>query len=262
MTQPVRPILYKSTFAINYKPELRFYDLMNSAAQKLTDFPHWETDRLSVTLRDPARRCSIRIGHNLLAYAQDSSDTLLEEQQANVNIPLLLDSIEVQIITKLNCVRQFLVPVKFSFAELAQLARLKLFSLNQGLLDCLPSQFNDLLYRIDTEEDRIRYTITIAPIWKEQAIEILRFDKAFHLDPFQPEQDYVSVRERYPETALYIGVEATLNGTDPFSQNHMPYATLTDLDKNDYFDFIPLMRKKSTDIVERLFHYFFSTSLE
>ena len=71
--------LYKTIFQARYKPTLRFYDLLNSAAQQLeNEYPYWLTTRLKVVFKDYEKHCSLNIGHNALAYEQDSADVKME----------------------------------------------------------------------------------------------------------------------------------------------------------------------------------------
>jgi hypothetical protein len=64
MTRVPKPALYKTIFQARYKAELKFYELLMPAAQRLREYSHWETDRLRVTLRDFDKHCSVAIAHD------------------------------------------------------------------------------------------------------------------------------------------------------------------------------------------------------
>jgi hypothetical protein len=91
MVRVPKPALYKTIFQARYKAELKFYELLMPAAQRLHEYSHCETDRLRVTLRDFDTHCSVAIAHDSFSYEQDSQDTAMEEKYPDVAVFMDLD---------------------------------------------------------------------------------------------------------------------------------------------------------------------------
>lgn len=111
MVRVPKPALYKTIFQARYKAELKFYELLMPAAQRLRDYPHWETDRLRVTLQDFDKHCSVAIAHDSFSYEQDSQDNVMEEKYVQQVLDELPAALQVDFFMRLGYRRQYLIAV-------------------------------------------------------------------------------------------------------------------------------------------------------
>ena len=61
----------KVIFHIAYKPALSFYEKLYKLDDIFVNFPHWQTDRLKITLRDYKKKHSLTIKHDAIIYETD-----------------------------------------------------------------------------------------------------------------------------------------------------------------------------------------------
>jgi len=159
-----KPNLHKTIFQITYKPELKFYGLLMEAAQKMNEYPHWSTDKLSIILRNYEKHCSLSIRHNTFTYEQDSSDEDMEAkfiQNALENLP---SALQIKIFNRFGYRRKYIIAVNMPFESLVSVLHIKLFSQDDKLRSIMPSKIEDLMYRIDFMEDPYKYHITAGPV--------------------------------------------------------------------------------------------------
>ena len=74
-------VLQKTIMQMRYNAKLNFFDLFIPAAMQFEEYKNWRTDRISITLRDVEKHCSLLIKHQDFAYEQDSSDLELENER-------------------------------------------------------------------------------------------------------------------------------------------------------------------------------------
>jgi hypothetical protein len=261
---PTRPTvrLYKATLDVFYKPEPRILDLLYSAAEELSAYPNWETDRLYMQLRSHESRCSLSYRHNMATYDQDSGNTELEQTRISADIPLLLSALQVKVVTALRYRHCYVIPRKEDFKVLVGLLNAKLFSQDGQLRRALPGPMNDLAFRADFAEGKRRHFIVIAPVWKKQLIQLINFNRVNHLDPHQPEQDYINVIKDYPENAIYVEIVTMQEGESAFPLLETPYSDVSALAPEDVMPFVEIVRKRSDKIAQDLHDYLFSRELE
>ena len=76
----------KSIFQIRYKPVLAFYDKLYSKDKIFNKFPHWQTDRLKISLRDYDKKHSLVLKHDSLTYETDNYVKKNEEEKVTENL--------------------------------------------------------------------------------------------------------------------------------------------------------------------------------
>lgn len=262
MTNAAKPILLKTIVRIQYAPTLSFFQKMYSAAEGLVDFRDWETDNSKIIRKDYLNRCSIYIGFNQLIYDQDSSDEILEQNRVSICFPHLISALNIAEVVQFSYKRIYILPVKLSFDKLNEILNVKLFSQNSQLLNILPKYPHDLKYVFNGSDDENDYLYTIAPIWRSQLESEARFNKQNHLSPFKPEQDYSEVLKSYPDSGVYLDLEISQRGKDPFMPNNIPYLVMRDLHSDKILKFIHQSRTKTHQFTKDIVDYIFKTSLD
>ena len=199
--------LYKTIFEVRYEAKLTFYDLLLPAAQKMDEYPHWITDKLSITLKDFNKRCSLAIRHQNLAYNQDSDDIENEEKNIKKAMELLPKNLNISSFTRLGFRRHYLIPTPMRFNELNDILNVKLLLQNDELRKILPQRVDDFAYRLDCSDDTFKYHIYIGPIRKSEIPRWINFNKELHLDPKTQQKDYLEILEGYPDVAIFIDID-------------------------------------------------------
>jgi hypothetical protein len=212
MLRVPKPELYKTIFQARYKAELKFYELLMPAAQRLHEYPHWETDRLRVTLRDFDKHCSVAIAHDSFSYEQDSKDTAMEEKYIQRVLDELPAALQVGFFTRLGYRRQYLIAVEMPFNGLVRVMNLKLFSQDERLRQIMPVQVEDLLYRIDSRDEPYRYHLTIGPVRKPEIPRYVTYNRQHHLNPLASEKEYLAIIEKYPDVAVFLDLDLYQEG--------------------------------------------------
>jgi len=218
MKKSLTPKMFKAVFQARYQPHLRFYDLLMEAAGKFTEYPHWRTNRLDVTLRNPDRHCSLAIKHDSFSYTQDSGDLALEAESVKYIVDELPSALELDTFTRLGFLRRYLLPVDMSFEELASVMIVKLYSQDSRLLEILPPTLEDFMYRIDSADENHRYHITAGPVRKNQIPQLLGFNRDDHLPPENAVETMHSIESKYPDVAIFFDVDFYRDGEIPVAE--------------------------------------------
>jgi hypothetical protein len=211
------PGVSKSLFQVRYRPELRFFDLLMSAAEKLDGYPDWETTRLSVVLKNYQQRRSVTINHTSITYEQDSADLEMEKREMGRILTAPLGQLKIETLMRLGFRRHCLLPVAMSFEDLVRIMNLKLLSQNENFLRILPRWLDDMLYRIDSTEGDHKFHVTVGPVRKS---EIPQFSPigANHLDPTKSEEERFAIISKYPDVAIFLDIDMYREGTSlPYS---------------------------------------------
>ena len=248
MKKPAAPKLFKSFFQARYEPQLQFYDLFTAAAAQLDEYPHWRTNRLDITLRDPANHCSLAIKHMFFTYCQDSGDADLESRNMLRADEVLPPALEIETFSRLGILRRYLLPVStMAFEDLVEVMHVKLLSQNAELRSLLPETIEDLMYRVDAADASWRYHITVGPVRKGEIARALDFNKADHLDPETADEALVAIQTSYPDVAVYFDVDLYHEG---------------DSTPSEALDFIKAGRDRVSELVSDLGEYLLSTKVE
>ncbi len=201
------PKLYKTIFQARYKAELKFYELLIPAAKQMTEFPDWETNRLSVTLKNFDRRCNLSISHNSFSYDQDSNDIEIETNYINKALEILPSALEIESFIRLGFRRRYLIPVEIPFDSLIQMLNIKLLSQEKKLREVMPANVKDLMYRIDSEEEGFKYHFLIGPVSKQEIPKYVEFNRQHNLNPANREEKYRKIVQEYPDVAIFIDID-------------------------------------------------------
>lgn len=245
--QMTHPELYKVIFEVRYKPTLTFYDRLMATAELLSEYPHWQTDRLRVIRRDFENHCSLAIQHNSFSYEQDSNSIELEETRIAKALEVLPFNLDIQNCMRLGYRCRYLIPVEFPFEELVAILDVKLLSTHDRLRRILPGTTTDLLYRVDLQEPPYSYHITLGPVCKEEVARHIGFNIEQHLDQEGRAEEYQKILEVYPEVALFVDVDLCRVGDEiPVSE------VSTDVE---------LCRSQINTLVEELNTYLFRAQL-
>ena len=203
----IKPKLYKTIFQARFGPHLKFYELLYPAARKLSNYPHWRTDRLSVNLFDYEKRCSLVIEHSSFGYNQDGDLGDIEIDNIQKALTELPKNLEITSFVRLGFRRYYLLAVRMSFEELVKILDLKLFSQDKDLINILPPSIDDIMYVVDSSDGHLRYHIRIGPVKKEEIPKHIDFDEEIHLDPKTRQRDYSEIINKYPNVAIFIDVD-------------------------------------------------------
>lgn len=205
---PYRCSLYKTIFQIRYKPQLKFFQLMITAAQEFGEYPHWQLeDSSSVVLRDFEKRCSLAIRHNQFSFDQDSGEEEYQKKYIEKAIERLPKSLDINSYLRLGFRRHYLMSTQMTFDELVAILDLKLLSQEERLRKLMPPKFDDLMYRVDSSDGDIKFHITVGPVQKKEIPRYIGFTQAHHLDPQTREKDYQIVVDSYPDIAVFVDID-------------------------------------------------------
>jgi len=202
-----KPTLHKTIFQIRYNPELKFYGLLMTAAQQLSKYPHWRTNRLSVILRDYDKHCSLAIRHDNVTYEQDSSDIEMEMKYIQQALEKLPSALQVKFLNRVGYRRKYLITVKSPFESLVSILYVKLFSQDEKIRSIMPSKVEDIMYRIDFKEEPYQYRVTVGPVRKREVPRYIEYNLENHLDPMTREKEYQEIKEKYPDVAIFIDID-------------------------------------------------------
>ncbi len=218
-----KPRLYKVIFQAHCEPMLSFHNFILPAALEIKGYPQWRTDRLTVNLHDYDKRCSLNIESRSFGFDQDSDDSENEKKRIQQALEILPKSMNIPFFLRLGYRRYYLIPVSMSFKELGSILSLKLFSQNDQLKKILPSQLDDLSYRVDYSDKTVKYHIYLGPVRKEEIPKWINFSQNDHLDPKTRLEDYTKVKEEYPEVAVFIDIDIYRNGDEIPLNESLPF---------------------------------------
>src|SRR5215471_6042530 len=242
-----KPKLYKTIFQVKYRGTLSFYDRLMTAAQKLGDYEHWQTNRLEVRLSDFEKHCSYAIAFNSFSYEQDSNDAEQEREHIARALEVLPPCLGIESFLRVGIRRIYLRAVDMTFQSLVTVLGAKFLSQNQRLRETLPGQVEDLLYRVDVEDGTNSYHFTIGPVKKEEIANHLVYNQENHLAPEEKEVAYVKIREGYPDVSVFMDIDCFRAGER--------------LTLNDAMDFVEVGRERLGEQVHKLDQYIFTKSV-
>lgn len=248
MSKILKPILCKTIFQLSYKPHLRFYNVLMSAAEKLNVFEDWETNRLFVLLRDFDNHCSVAIRHDSIAYEQDSDKLNMEEDRIQLILRELPNALEIQSFIRLGYRRKYLIPLTMSFESLVNIFNVKLFSQSEKLRDILPSKISDLIYRADYIEEPYQFHLTLGPVRKREIPQYIQYNLENHLRPQELQEKYQDIIKNYPEIALFIDIDF--------------YRTEKNFNVEYASEFVSIARQKIFEMIDKLNEYLFSQRID
>ncbi|MDO8786130.1 MAG: hypothetical protein Q7J12_07930, partial [Syntrophales bacterium] len=166
--QMPKPSLYKTIFQFRYKPQLKFFQLMVTAAQEFSEYPHWQVEAFSsVVLKDFEKRCSLAIRHNQFTYDQDAGEREDQKVYLEKVLEKLPKSLGITSYLRIGFRRQYLITTTMSFSEIVAVLSLKLISQDDQMKKLMPTKVDDMMYRVDSSDGDIKFRITVGPVQKK-----------------------------------------------------------------------------------------------
>jgi hypothetical protein len=242
------PQLRKSIVQLRYKPRLNFYQFLMSAASKMEKYPDWQTNGLSVVLKDYGHLCSTAIDYASITYEQDSGNIELEEERTQNILDLLPPALGIKSFTRLGFRRQYLVPVEMDFESIVSVLNVKFLCQEEHLRSFLPPHVEDLVYRVDLRDEEYKYHLTLGPVHKNEISKFILFNRQNHLDPAKPEEEQLKIIGQFPSVALFIDIDFYREGVD--------------LPVKDAYNFFSDGRDNVQVMAAKLSSYVFSTTIE
>lgn len=242
------PTLQKTIFQVRYKPELKFFELFRRAAQAFPVYPHWSTDSVSVTLCDFENLCSLAIRHDHFSFDHDADDPVVEEARITNALAVLPSELQIQAFNRLGFRRQYLISTDISFESLVPILYLKLFSQDERLICLLPRRVDDLLYRVDSADERNRFHVWVGPVRRHEIPRWVAFNAENHLAPEIRDEKYRRLLAAYPETSVFVDIDVYLPGDEiPISEAA---------------DFVSKARERTTKLAFEMTEYLFATEVK
>lgn len=249
--------LKKTIFQAQYKMRLKYYSLLLSAASNLEEegFPHWETDGLSVVLKDQKNQSSVSIAANSFTYSQDLGDEELAQKNIETLLTKLPESLAVKSYIRLGYRKQFLIALDMQFQELVRILRIKLFTEDESLAEILPQQLDTFGFRMIFQEGENKFNMLLAPTAKGELPPLNQLLNLSHLPEKNQEEIqeefqnkiYKKILKSYPDVVLSMDIDVYREGAD------IPLA--------DAAAFVKDARSRIGSIVDNWKSYLFTTAL-
>ena len=207
MTKKIpQPVLHKFTFQATYKPNLKFYDLLYSATQKLSGYEHWETNRLYVFLHDYEKHCTLAVRHNVFSYEWDYSGASNYINDVKDTLEILPTSLEIKTFRRLGFRKHFLIPTHMRFEEVNNILNLKFLAQDEQLTNLFPSGVTDMSYVAVGTDDELEFRIVVGPMKRKEISSYIQVNQKYNFAPDKP-SDYASVLSSYPEISVYLDID-------------------------------------------------------
>jgi hypothetical protein len=248
MAKLARPVSYKTIFQIHVKPDIKYLNLVRSAAPLVKGFPQWETDGISFTFKNYNDRRSMSLRHNSIIYDQDSPNVEDEKESIEHLLTQIVPVLEIDAPVRFGYRRFYLTTVSSAYEDLVKLAGVKLLSQDPKLLNILPPKFEDFFYRVDAADDVDTIRLLAGPIKKEQITQWIPFNRENHLDEKNRERGYDAEVQSYPDVAMFADMDIFRMG-DPLAIA-------------DSISFVTDARRKADSLALNLNQYVFSITLE
>ncbi len=208
-----QPILHRFTFQANYKPNLKFYDLLYSATQKLSGYEHWETNRLYVFLHDYEKHCTLAVRHNIFSYEWDYSGTDNYINDVRGALEILPPSLEIKTFKRLGFRQQFLIPTNMRFEEINNILNLKFLAQDEPLTNLFPSGVNDMSYVAVGSDHELELRVVVGPMKRKEIPNHIKITQKYNFAPDKP-SNYASVLSSYPEVSVYLDIDVFRQGEE------------------------------------------------
>lgn len=198
-------VLHKFIFQAEYKPYLKFYDLLYSATDKLNGYNHWETNRLYVFLHDYEKHCTLAVRHNTFIYEWDYSGTDNYVNDVRDALEILPPLLEIKIFKRLGYRQQFLIPTNMKFEEINNILNLKFLAQDERLVNLFPN-VNDMSYVVNGSDGELEFRVMLGPMKQKEISNHVKINQKYNFAPDRP-SDYASVLSSYPEVSVYIDID-------------------------------------------------------
>lgn len=197
----------KCVFQIRYKPVLSFYDRLYNKEKLFNQFPHWQTDRLKVSLRDYDKKHSLTLKHDSLTYDTDNWVKKNEEEIITLTSSCLDEITTLDNITRLGHRFFCLAPTNINFSDLVTILNLKLFK--KDFFKSLINDPDDSTVTITSSYKDLKYRLTVGPMKNKEVPNFINYNIENHIDPNsnQKYSELSKLVENYPVTSLYFDID-------------------------------------------------------
>jgi len=197
----------KVLFQIKYKPDLSFYDRLYSKDKIFSQFPHWQTDRLKVSLRDYEKKHSLTLKHDSITY---ETDKYVRKNEDEI-ITLISESIDE--ITSTDKISRFghrffcLAPTDMNFNDLVTILNLKLFK--RDFFGPLFNEPDDSTVTVTSSYKELKYRLQVGPMKNFEVPNFIKYNIENHIDPgsIKKYSELSNLVENYPETSLFFDID-------------------------------------------------------
>lgn len=200
----------KTIFRIDYQPKLSFYEKLYKDLKITEKFPHWQTDRLKIILKDFDFNHSLTIAHNHTVYESDNYNNKKEEEIISLLLNDILNIVDDSLFTRFGLRRFFLIKQNMEFEELVEIINLKFFT--DSFKKHFINKIVDSTITIDTYINDYKVKITMGPMKKVEITRFIKYNIDNHIDP-DPIKRVAAMDElfnSYPDISFYLDVDYSL----------------------------------------------------
>ncbi|WP_456437844.1 hypothetical protein [Psychroserpens sp.] len=197
----------KALFQVRFKPDLSYYDKLFEHKDLFTAFPHWQTDRMKIMLRDYDKRHSVAIQHDKLTYDTDKYVPKNCDEVIGIIHKNYKQFAKDENFGRLGHRFFMLVPLSIQFEELIHILNLKLFS--KDFMSAIDGEPHDSTVTLTSKHDDIDYRLQIGPMKAEEVPKFISYNVENHVDPNSNTKftEMASLVENHPEVSLYLDLD-------------------------------------------------------
>lgn len=201
MSTPVKTI-----FQIKYESKINFFDRLYKNEELIEKFPHWETDRLRVTLHDFEKKHSLTIAYNNATYDSDLYDKNNEDEIISFLISKITNIVDDGSFSRIGLRRFYLIKQEMSFDELVEIIYLKLFTDDFQKLFINPIENSSIT--INANYNEYKYRLILQPIQKDEVPKLIQYSD-YHLERDLPKrmEELNKIFFSYPDVALLLDID-------------------------------------------------------
>jgi len=201
----------KSVFEVRYKPKLYFFDNLYKNKKLYDKFPHWLTDKLSVTLRDYDKKHSIKIAHDSITFESDNYNKKNEEEIISMLMSEILNLVDDGIFLRFGFRRFYLIKQEMRFSDLVEIINLKYFT--PEFKELFNNQISDSTITIISSVNGNKFRLMLGPMKKKEIPKfiILNIDNHFNPEPNKRVNELNKIFSSYPDLALYLDIDYFLS---------------------------------------------------
>jgi hypothetical protein len=197
----------KTIFQIQYDPKLIFYDRLYKNEEITKKFPHWQTDKLIVILKDFEKKHSLTITHNNATYESDLFDKNNEEEIILLLISKITNIVDDGTFSRIGLRRFYLIKQEMSFSELVEIINLKLFTTSFQKILFNPIKDSSII--ITSNINDYNYRLILGPMHKGEISKFIRYNIDNHIDPDLGKRvkELGNIFSSYPDVALFLDID-------------------------------------------------------
>lgn len=199
---------YKTLFRADYAATLRFYDRLYPLSQSFQGYPDWWTDRLSVTLQNFDRHCSLHLGHKVYVYAQDTKGREDDDNpRIREAIEVVSRELEIPKYQRVGFRRIYLQKVVMDFEHLVSLFARKLLAQNKEITEGICPSLDDVAYVVDYSDGGSKVKLRMGPMKKDELELHLQPDRRNNFHVLQQSLRGAEIYSDCPEVTLLVDID-------------------------------------------------------